>query len=102
MTFSPPGASGREILAHLLELTPEPPCTDAEHLLAAFEAIDAARSEVFAGLTPPIALAEDDRPLLVELERRQALWQEALAQALRSVGGQRCGNTHLRAYAQPG
>lgn len=95
-------ASGREILAHLLELTPEPPCTDAEHLLAAFEAIDAARSEVFDRLVPPIALADDDRPLLVELQRRHALWQEALAQALRSVGGQRCGTMHLRAYAQPG
>jgi hypothetical protein len=101
MTSAP--ATGHEILAQLLELTPEPPVDpDAEHLLTAFEAIVALRGEVLARIVPPLRLDEDDRPMLDELERRQALWQEALAVALRTVGEQRCGNEHLRAYAQSG
>jgi hypothetical protein len=101
-------ASGREILVHLLELTPEPPQTgdigpaDAERLLAVFEVILAARADVIASIVPPLALTDADRPLLAELEHRQLLWQEALAHALRTVGEQRCANSHLRAYAQPG
>jgi len=93
--------SGREILVRLLELTPEPPLgTEAEHLLDGFEVIVAQRAEVIALIVPPLTLGDADRPLLVELERRQSLWQAALAEALRIVGEQRCGNSQLRAYAQ--
>lgn len=96
-------ASGREILEQLLALTPEPAQdTTAELLLEAFENVIARRAEVIAQIVPPLALSEVDRPLLAELERRQALWQEVLAQALRTVGEQRCGTNHLRAYAQQG
>lgn len=93
--------NGHEILVQLLELTPEPTAdTDAELLLEQFENVIARRAEVIARIVPPLALTEDDRPLLVELERRQARWQETLAEALRLVGEQRCGTSHLRAYAQ--
>ena len=96
-------ASGREVLEQLLALTPEPASdTTAELLLEAFETIIARRAEVIAQIVPPLALSELDRPMLAELERRQALWQAVLAQALRTVGEQRCGNNHLRAYAQQG
>jgi len=92
--------SGREILVRLLELTPEPHLdAEAEHLLDGFEAIVAKRAEILAQIVPPLTLGDDDRPLLVELERRQALWQDALAEALRIIGEQRCGNSQLRAYA---
>lgn len=104
MTEHNPGiVTGREILAQLLELTPEPrPELDAERMLIAFEIIVAERARVLAQIVPPIALTDADRPLLVELERRQSLWQDALAEALRTVGEQRCGTSQLRAYAQPG
>jgi hypothetical protein len=93
--------NGREILAQLLELTPEPAIdADAELLLEQFENVIARRAEVIAQIVPPLALTEADRPLLAELERRQARWQETLAEALRLVGEQRCGTEHLRAYAQ--
>lgn len=93
--------TGREILVHLIALTPEPTAElDAERLLLAFEAVLAARAAVLVQLVPPIELADGDRPLLTELERRQALWQSALADALRTIGEQRCSNAQVRAYAQ--
>ena len=89
-----------DILRQLLELTPEPPPgDDAEHLLAGFEAIVERRAEVLAQIVPPLRLTDAERPLLGELERRQRLWQDALADALRVVGEQRCATSHLRAYA---
>ena len=92
--------TGHEILARLLELTPEPPTgAEVDQLLAGFEAILAARADVLAAIVPPLALAEPDRPLLAELERRQAAWNAALAAAQHTVGTQRCGATQLRAYA---
>lgn len=94
-------AAAREILARLLELTPEPPVgAEIDQLLAAFDAIATARAVIIDVLVPPIALAAADRPLLLELERREALWQDTLAAARRTVGGQRCGAGQLRAYAQ--
>ena len=100
---SPGTVTSSEVLAQLLELTPEPRSDlDAERMLVAFETIVTERARVLTQLVPPIALTEADRPILVELERRQALWQDALAEALRIVGEQRCGTSHLRAYAQPG
>ena len=100
MTSAP---TSSEILAQLLALTPEPgPEVDAEHLLVAFEAILAARAQVLAQIVPPLVLAGDDRGVLAELERRQALWHDILGAALHLVGHQRHGTSQLRAYAQSG
>lgn len=92
--------TGREILVRLLELTPEPPAgAEVDQLLAGFDAILAARADVLAAIVPPIALADADRPLRAELERREAAWSDALAAAQRTIGTQRCGAAQLRAYA---
>jgi hypothetical protein len=92
---------GREILARLLDLTPVPtPGADVEQLIAAFEVIMSGRGAIIALILPPISVTEADRPLVVELARRQTLWQEALAAAQHTVGDQRCGADHLRAYAR--
>jgi hypothetical protein len=99
---SPDRASGREILAQLLERTPSPPAdTDVESLLAAFQTMLAARAAVLAAIAPPFVLSAPDRGLLVELERRQLAWHDALAAAQRTVGAQRCATNQLRAYAAP-
>ena len=89
-----------EILRQLLELTPEPhPDAAAEQLLTGFEAIVDRRAEVLAHIVPPLRLTDAERPLLRELERRQLLWQDALAGALRMIGEQRHATLQLRAYA---
>lgn len=91
--------TGHELVTRLLELTPAPDdSADVAELLTAFETVIAQRAAVLATIVPPITLSETDRPLLAELERRQGLWQELLTQALRVVGGQRCGASQLRAY----
>jgi hypothetical protein len=92
------------LLAELLDVTPAiipdlAPDAGIDELLATFEAIVALRAGIIDRIVPPITLSEKDRPLLVELERRQNLWQDALASALRRVGEQRMGTTQLRAYA---
>lgn len=100
---------GRELLIRLLDLTPMPAAmpapgsteADIDQLLAAFEDIVAQRDAVIAMVVPPITLSETDRPLLIELERRQNIWQDTLAAALRAVGDRRCGATRLRAYTGP-
>ena len=93
-------ATAGELLTRLLDVTPAPtPDTDVEALLAAFEAIVAQRAVILAGAAAPITLSEMDRPLLVELQRRQNIWQDALGAALRRVGEQRVAATQLRAYA---
>jgi hypothetical protein len=95
--------TARELLTRLLELTPEPdPEIEVDHLLASFEVIVAKRAAVIALIVPPLRLTADERPLLVELERREAVWQDALAAALRTIGEQRCGAGQLRAYARQG
>jgi hypothetical protein len=95
-------ASGRELVTRLLEVTPASVDeAEAEPLLAAFQAVLAARDAILADVDAPITLSDADRPLLVELERRQALWHDALAAALRRVGEQRCGAAQVRAYAGP-
>jgi len=91
------------LLAELLDVTPAitpdlAPEVGIDELLATFEAIVALRADIIARIIPPITLSEKDRPLLVELERRQNIWQDALAGALRRVGEQRVGTTQLRAY----
>ena len=91
--------TGRELIARLVDATPVPPAgAGVEDLLALFEAILASRSALLAQAVAPVTLSEPDRPLLVELERRQNIWQDALAAALRRVGGQRCGAAQMRAY----
>ena len=91
---------GHELLTRLLDATPTPdPDLAVEHLLATFEVVVARRAAILAEATPPITLSEFDRPLLSELERRQNLWQDALATALRRVGERRVGTNQLRAYA---
>jgi hypothetical protein len=101
--------TAHDILVRLLELTPPPPeATDGEiaRMIAAFEAILAAREELLmeirqlGPLSLPIRVAEHDRPLLVELERRQAAWHDRLAAVQRTVGEQRVGTERLRAYAR--
>jgi len=92
-----------ELLARLLALTPEPPVQcEVEPLLAHFEAVVAQRAELIALIVPPLRLTDADRELLVELERRDAAWQDILAAAMRKIGEQRCAVGQLRAYAPPG
>jgi hypothetical protein len=93
---------GRELVSRLLDVTPMPtPTDDVDRLLAAFDTVVAERAAILAEVAAPITLSEIDRPLLIELERRQNFWQDALAAALRRVGEQRCAATQLRAYAGP-
>jgi hypothetical protein len=95
-------ATARELLTRLLDVTPAPlPDTAVEALLTAFETIVAQRAVILAGVAAPITLSEMDRPLLVELQRRQNIWQDALGAALRLIGDQRVAATQLRAYAGP-
>jgi hypothetical protein len=96
-------SDGRGLLQRLLEVTPLPAAgTRVEDLLTAFEAVIAERAAILLTIVPPITLSEMDRPLLIELERRQNIWQDALAAALRRVGEQRVATTRLRAYAGTG
>jgi len=90
----------RELLGQLIELTPMPPNeAEIDPLLAAFEAILARRAEVFERLVPPLTVTDAERPLVRELESRDAAWQDALTRALQCVREQRHGNEQLRAYA---
>jgi hypothetical protein len=92
---------GHEILVRLLDATPLPtPGSGIEELLAAFEHVLTERETVLAEIVPPLHVSDDDLPVLVELEERQAAWQHALGDAQRATGEQRCGAAHLRAYAQ--
>ena len=94
--------TGGDLVSRLLDVTPAPtPGAVADELLARFDVMVAERGAVLAEITAPITLSDADRPLLIELERRQKIWQDALAEALRQVGEQRCGNAQLRAYAGP-
>ena len=91
----------REILAALLEATPLPtPGSAVEQLLAAFETVLTERAAVLARIVPPLRVTEHERPLLDELEQRQAAWQAALGAARLSIGDARVGTHHLRAYAR--
>ncbi len=93
-----------ELLTQLISLTPLPPTEhesahEIDALLAASEAIIAQRAELFEGLTTPLEVSDEDRPLVAELERRDAAWQAALSAAMRRIGEQRHGTEQLRAYA---
>lgn len=93
--------SSHEILVRLLDATPLPtPGEDVERLLETFEAVLERRAAILALLGPSLRLTDADRPLLVELERRHALWEDALAAARRAIGGQRVSTAQLRAYAR--
>ena len=90
----------RELLTQLIDATPPPPAgLEVDDLLAAFEAIIARRAAILDQLAPPLALADADRALVAEIERRDAAWQAALTTALELVGSQRHGTDQLRAYA---
>jgi hypothetical protein len=92
--------TGSELVTRLLDVTPAPtPGAAVDELLSVFEAVIAQRAEVLAAVAAPLPLSDPDRPLLVELRRRQDAWQDALAAARRWVGEQRCGAAQLRAYA---
>jgi hypothetical protein len=94
--------TSHDLMTRLLDVTPAPAAgATVDDLLAAFEGILAERAAILESLVPPITLSEIDRPLLAELERRQEIWQAALAEALRRVGEQRCGAAQLRAYVDP-
>lgn len=96
-------ATTRSVLLQLLEVTPPPPAAgEIDDLLTAFESIIARRAELIERLAPPLALAAEDRPLVAELEQRDAAWQAALTSALETVGRQRHGADQLRAYARNG
>jgi hypothetical protein len=100
MTTGDATRSHREILARLLDATPLPtPGCDVEPLLETLDGILAARAAILALIVPPLRVADGDRALLEELERREALWQQALCDAQHRVGTQRCGAGQLRAYA---
>jgi hypothetical protein len=91
----------REILAALLEATPLPtPGDGSEQLLAAFESVLTQRAAVLARIVPPLRVTDDERPLLDELEQRQAAWHAALESARLAIGGARCAPAQLRAYAR--
>ncbi len=93
--------SGQDVLVQLLALTPLPPAqVEVELLIATFEAIVGRRAEVLAQLKSPLQLADTERAMLAELERRDAAWHGALAAALRTVGDRRYGVGKLRAYAR--
>ena len=100
MSDGAPTASGREILVRLLDATPLPTLGgEIEPMLATLDGILAARAEILALIVPPLVVADADRALLAELERREALWQDALHAAQHQIGHQRCGASQLRAYA---
>lgn len=89
-----------DVLARLIELTPPPPpITEIDPLLTAFEAIIAQRAELLDRLAPPLQLGDAERSLVLELERRDAAWQDTLSSAMRTVSQQRHGTEQLRAYA---
>jgi hypothetical protein len=91
----------REILSALLEATPLPtPGSAVEQLLTAFETVLTERAAVLARIVPPLRVADDDRPLLDELEQRQAAWQAVLDAARFVIGDARRGTQQLRAYAR--
>jgi hypothetical protein len=93
--------AGREILVQLLDATPLPtPGSGVEQLLATLEDILTERAAVLALIVPPLRVGDADLPLLVEIEQRQAAWQDALAAAQHAIGEQRCGAGQLRAYAR--
>ena len=92
--------TSRELLERLLEETPMPAgVLDVDALLATFEQVVTRRAALLAQLAPPLALIDADRPLLAELARRDAAWQDLLGSALDAVGQQRRGVSGLRAYA---
>jgi hypothetical protein len=93
-------ATVHELLTRLLELTPLPPADrEIDALLTESEDIIHRRAELFDALVPPLELSDADRPLVLELQARDAAWQDALTAALRTVRRHRHGTEQLRAYA---
>lgn len=88
-------------LDDLLAATPAPPAeADAEELLAAFEAMFAARKALIEKLSGTIAVVSpEDVAAASLLNERQAEWSEALARAQRQVAQARIGAKKLKGYA---
>lgn len=82
-------------LAALLDATPMPPADNVE---AACREMVAARQIIIDNLTD-FRVAADERPLVDELARRDAAWQDALAQVRKSLGDQRIASRKVRAYS---
>lgn len=89
------------LLREAVELTALPPATsDVDELLAAFNAMYAARHAVVAALVLPLEDTEETRALVCELASRDAAWSQALTSALATVGAARRNAGRLRSYAR--
>jgi hypothetical protein len=90
-----------EILREVVELTALPPDTsDVDELLAAFNAMYAARNAVASTLVLPLENTEETRTLVCELASRDAAWSHVLTSALATVGAARQNASRLRRYAR--
>lgn len=90
-----------EILREVVELTALPPDTsNVDELLAAFNAMYAARHAVAEALVLPLESTEETRTLVCELASRDAAWSQALTSALSTVGAARQNASRLRSYAR--
>lgn len=82
-------------LAALLDATPMPPADDVE---AACRAMMAARQIIIDSLRD-VRVSAEERPLVDELARRDAAWQDALSRAKQALGDQRIASRKVRAYS---
>jgi hypothetical protein len=89
------------VLREVVALTALPPETsDVDELLAAFNAMYAARQTLAVSLTLPLDDTEETRALVCEIASRDAAWSRALSTALASVGAARRNASRLRSYAR--
>lgn len=88
------------LLDQLLAATPYPPEATVDELLLAVAEMLERRDVLLAGVQIAPASPEH-RPLLDELARRDAAWQQALGEAHKDLGAQRVAATKARAYATP-
>ncbi len=89
------------LLREIVDLTPLPPATsDVDELLAAFNAMYAARHVALASLPVPLEDTEETRALVCELASRDAAWSQTLSAALATVGSARKNAGRLRSYAR--
>lgn len=89
------------VLREVVALTALPPETsDVDELLAAFNAMYAARRTLTSSLTVPLEDTEETRALVCEIASRDAAWGRALSSALATVGAARQNAGRLRSYAR--
>lgn len=90
-----------ELLRELVALTVEPPVdVEIEDLLAAFEAMYAARQAALSRVSGKFADTPENRALLEELAARDAQWEQAILLGREAVGEVRVRATKLRGYAR--